>query len=164
VHPLGGGGPDRPAARDVDVNLLGRALTPGPAAGAALVLEAPLSLWGGLDAESGVIVDRRHPQDGQMVTGRVLVMPAGRGSSSASSVLAEAIRLGTAPAAFLLREPDAVLVIGALVGAELYGRSCTIVVLDAADHAGIATGDDLLVTTDGTVRVERPAESPSVPR
>jgi predicted aconitase with swiveling domain len=146
------------------MRIAGRALVSGRAAGTALVLDGPLSLWGGLDAESGAIVDRRHPQLGMIVTGRVLVMPAGRGSSSASSVLAEAIRLGTAPAAVLLRDADAVLVIGALVGTGLYGRSCPIVVVDATEHAAIATGDTVVVETDGTVRVDRPAGSPSVPR
>ena len=52
--------------------------------GVALVLEAPLSLWGGLDPATGLIVDARHPQRGVSVTGTVLVMPAVRGSSSSS--------------------------------------------------------------------------------
>ena len=54
--------------------------------------------------------------------GRILVMRAGRGSSSGSSVLAEAIRAGTAPAAIVLAERDAILAVGAMVAAELYGR------------------------------------------
>jgi predicted aconitase with swiveling domain len=70
-------------------------------------------------------------------------MPTGRGSSSSSSVLAEAIRLATAPAAIVLREPDSVLVIGALVALELYGRTCPIVVLVPDHHERIRTGDPL---------------------
>jgi predicted aconitase with swiveling domain len=70
------------------------------------VLEAPLSLWGGLDPHSGRLCDHHHPQLGATIAGHILVMPSGRGSSSSSSVLAEAIRLGTAPAAILLAEPD----------------------------------------------------------
>ncbi|MDT8307157.1 MAG: DUF126 domain-containing protein, partial [Anaerolineae bacterium] len=74
---------------------VGRALVDGEAEGEALVLSEPLSLWGGLDPETGEIIDRRHPASGEVVTGRVLVLPAGRGSSSASSILLEAVRLDT---------------------------------------------------------------------
>lgn len=84
----------------------GRALLAGAAAGSALVLDEPLSFWGGLDPGTGKIVDQRHPQVGTAISGRVLVMPSGRGSSSSSSVLAESLRAGTGPAAVLLREPD----------------------------------------------------------
>jgi PAS domain S-box-containing protein len=47
----------------------------------------------------GRIIDRSHPDLGARVTGTILVMPGGRGSSSSSSVLAEAIRRGTGPPA-----------------------------------------------------------------
>lgn len=105
-----------------------RVLAPGTAAGEALVLGEPLSLWGGLDVETGRIVDAHHPQHGAVVTDTILCMQHGRGSSSTSSVLAEAIRLGTAPAAIVLGEVDEILVLGALVAAELYGIAVPVVV------------------------------------
>ena len=106
-----------------------RTLVAGMAEGPALVLDEPLSLWGGLDPGTGEIVDVRHPQRGANVAGRVLVMPSGRGSSSSSSVLAEAIRSGTAPAAIVLGEPDPILPLGAIVARELYGTVVPIVVV-----------------------------------
>lgn len=129
--------------------LAGRFLVPGAAAGPVLAT-APLSFWGGFDVESGRVIDRSHPALGAAIAGDVLVMPAGRGSSSSSAVLAEAIRLGTAPAAILLREPDAILVVGALVALRLYGTACPVVLLAAEDHdaaaaaafASVAAGDD----------------------
>jgi predicted aconitase with swiveling domain len=133
--------------------LAARPLLAGEAAGPALVLEAPLSLWGGLDLHTGRVGDHHHPQVGATVTGRVLVMPAGRGSSSSSSVLAEAVRLGTAPLAILLAEPDEILVLGALVAEELYGRTCPILVLPQAPGGAIATGDLVTVSAAGTVTV-----------
>lgn len=87
----------------------------------ALLLDEPLSLWGGVDPATGDIVDAHHPQRGQNIAGRVVIMPAGRGSSSSASVLAEMVRLGTAPAAVVLGEPDLILAIGAEVAWELYG-------------------------------------------
>ena len=106
----------------------------------ALVLDEPLSLWGGLDPTSGTIVDVHHPQRGASVSGRVLVMPAGRGSSSSASVLAEAARLRTAPVAIVLCEPDLILAIGAAVAEELYGVRIPVVVAAAADYAQIRDG------------------------
>jgi 2-haloalkanoic acid dehalogenase type II len=140
--------------------LQGRALVAGEAAGPALVLEAPLSLWGGMDPRTGRLSDHHHPQLGATITGQVLVMPSGRGSSSSSSVLAESIRLGTAPLAILLAEPDEILVLGALVAEYLYGRTCPIVVLPADHPATIATGDHLEVHGD-RVTLVRPRAVPA---
>jgi hypothetical protein len=123
----------------------GRALADGRATGTALVLDAPLSLWGGLDSATGRIIDQRHPQRGALVSGRVLIMPGGRGSSSSSSVLAEAIRAGTAPAAILLREPDLIVALGAHVAAELYGLFVPVVVISAERYATIAHGEAITV-------------------
>jgi hypothetical protein len=105
-----------------------RALVAGSATGDLLTLSAPLSLWGGLDPDTGLIIDRRHPQLGQRLTGAIVAMPFGRGSSSSSSVLAEALRLGTGPSGFILDRPDSILVIGSLVANHLYGTVCPIVV------------------------------------
>lgn len=106
-------------------------LVAGTAAGVPLVLDEPLSFWGGVDPATGEITDRAHPQSGLRITGRILVMPGGRGSSSASSVLAECIRAGTAPAGIILEEPDPLLALGALVAAELYpDRICPVAVAD----------------------------------
>jgi predicted aconitase with swiveling domain len=121
----------------------GRFFVAGAAEGAALVLADPLSFWGGVKVESGEIVDRSHPDCGKNVAGKILVMPSGRGSSSSASVLAEAIRLGVAPAAILLARPDPILTVGALVARSLYGRVCPIVVC-AID--GVATGDRIRIT------------------
>ena len=114
-------------------------LVPGRAAGEVLALREPVSFWGGFDVETGRIIDRSHPDRGACLTGRILVMRAARGSSSGSSVLAEAIRLGTAPAAIVLRRRDAILTTGALVAAVLYRRPCPVVVVESdQDSARVA--------------------------
>jgi predicted aconitase with swiveling domain len=123
-----------------------RPLLPGEARGAVLVLDAPLSMWGGLDPETGELIDRRHPQAGATLTGRIVVMPSGRGSSSSSSVLAEAIRLGTAPAAIVLRHPDDIILLGALVARELYGLVCPVVVADREDYEALRTDQSVVIS------------------
>lgn len=128
---------------------MNRSLLPGVADGEALVLTEPLSMWGGLDPKNGTIIDRRHPQAGLIVTGSILVLPWGRGSSSASSVLAEAIRLGTAPAAIVLSEPDDIILLGAMAAEELYGATCPIVVVAPEIYEDIETGDRISVTPSG---------------
>lgn len=103
-------------------------LVEGTAEGPLAILEEPLSLWGGLDPATGVIIDHNHPQLGRSLAGQIVCMRHGRGSSSSSSVLAEALRLGTGPAAFVLEEPDSILVVGSLVALRLYQSSCPILV------------------------------------
>jgi predicted aconitase with swiveling domain len=123
-------------------------------------LDEPLSLWGGMDPVTGRVIDRRHPQAGQDVAGRVLMMPSGRGSSSSSSVLAEAVRAGTAPAAVVLLEPDPIVALGAVVAAELYGRRVPVVVVDEGTYRAIRSGDEVVVEageTSATVRAAPPS-------
>jgi predicted aconitase with swiveling domain len=125
-----------------------RTLAPGRAEGVALVLDAPLSFWGGIETETGRIKDVHHPQHDAVVTGKVLVLPSGRGSSSSSSVLAETIRLGTGPAAIVLGEPDPILALAAIVAGELYGANVPVVVADVATYGAIADGMRLVVEAD----------------
>ena len=118
--------------------------------GRALVLDEPLSLWGGMDPATGEIVDAHHPQRGALLTGRIVVMSSGRGSSSTASVLAEAARAGTAPAAILLAEADLILAIGSVVAEELYGVTVPIVV--APERLGdIRDGDEVRIGPDGAI-------------
>ena len=104
-----------------------RALTSGSLEGRLLLLDTPLSLWGGVDLQSSEIVDRTHPQQGTIIAGRILAMRAARGSSSSSSALVEIARAGQAPAAIILGQYDPILVMGALVAEELYGVKIPIV-------------------------------------
>lgn len=125
-----------------------RVLAPGHADAEALVLDEPLSFWGGIETETGRIKDVHHPQHGAVVTGKVLVLPSGRGSSSSSSVLTETIRLGTAPIAIVLGEPDPILALAAIVATELYGKRVPVVVADDATYVSLADGMRILVEAD----------------
>ncbi len=113
-------------------DLTARTLAPGDGTGDVLRLDTPVSFWGGVD-ETGTIVDVHHPQCGERLTGKVVVMASGRGSSSSTAVLAEQIRAGTGPAALVLSECDTILVIGALVATELYGVRMPIVEVSPTD-------------------------------
>ena len=113
-------------------------LVPGAASGPVLKLDEPLSFWGGLDPATGAIIDRLHPQRGARVAGRILMMPGGRGSSSGSATLAEALRLGNGPAAILMLERDAIIVVGAMVAAELYGLACPVALAEGSDWEALA--------------------------
>jgi len=133
--------------------LKGRPVIAGSAAGEALVSAEPISFWGGIDPADGRIIDRRHERCGQNVAGRVFVFPHGRGSSTASAILLESIRRGTAPAAIVNLRTEAILALGAIVADELLGRSIPIVVLPEEAFRSIRDGDQLTVEPDGTVWV-----------
>lgn len=120
--------------------------------GRTLVLTEALSLWGGVDATTGRLIDVHHPQHGANLSGRVVVMPSGRGSSSSASVLAEAARAGTAPAAIVLGEPDLILAIGAAVAEELYGVRIPVVVRSSDRLARIRDGVMVRIGPRGGIR------------
>jgi predicted aconitase with swiveling domain len=131
------------------MKLGGRGLTDGEATGELVLLEAPLSLWGGLDPKTGRLADPAHPGFGRQLAGRLLAMPEARGSSSSSSLMVEAVRRGTAPAALLLLVPDPILVIATLVAADLYGVEVPIVCLAPAAWARLEDGARLAVSSRG---------------
>lgn len=138
--------------KNTEHTIQGNILVSGSGQGKALVLSEPLSLWGGLDPDTGEIIDRRHPQSGDVVTDRILVLPSGRGSSSASSILLEAIRAGTAPAAIILQEKDGILALGAAVAKELYGTAPPVIVVCPETYSQICDGDPIRII-EGTISV-----------
>jgi predicted aconitase with swiveling domain len=102
------------------VTLQGEVLLNGPAVAAeALVLTAPISFWGGVDPHTSAITDARHPEFAQKISGRVLMIPATIGSSSAAAILLELVHAGLAPAALVMHEPDAILLLGLIVAKEM---------------------------------------------
>lgn len=129
----------------------GRSLAGGAARGRVLFACEPLSFWGGYDADSGEVIDRRHPLAGRRAAGAVLALPATRGSSTTTAVLLEAIRRETAPAAILTRGPDRFLALASIAADELYGRSIPIVALDPYDFDRLSSAVCVRVEPDGTV-------------
>ena len=101
------------------MELTGIRVHEGTGRGPLLVLERPLSFWGGVDPETGRISDPRHPQHGESLRGRILVMERGIGSSSSSAIMLELLRNDVAPAAIAVGSSDAILVLGILVAEEL---------------------------------------------
>jgi uncharacterized protein len=135
----------------------GRTLAVGEARGPTLVLDEPLSFWGGVDPETGLVIDVHHPQRGVTVTGRVLAMPSGRGSSSSSSVLVETIHAGTGPVAIVMREPDPIIALGAIVVRELFGTRFPVVVVDEATYRSLRNDVVVVVRADDAGAVVQPA-------
>ena len=128
-----------------DRQMAAETLCPGDGTGDILWLDEPLSFWGGTDLATGIITDVHHPQHGTSLVGRVIVMAASRGSSSSSSVLAEQIRAGVAPAAILLESRDAIVTLGALAAAEVYGIRLPILLVDASEMAILPRGGPVRV-------------------
>jgi predicted aconitase with swiveling domain len=123
--------PDRTAYDAVTV-------VPGNGGGALLLLAEPLSFWGGYDSAAGAIIEPAHPQFGAGLAGKVMLMERAKGSSSSSSVLAEAIRNGTGPTAIIMRERDLIVALGCIVASELYGCDVPIAVADEATWNALA--------------------------
>ena len=85
-----------------------------------LKLTEPLSFWGGLDPETGIVTDRHHPQYGESIAGRSLIMERTRGSTSSPGTLVEAIRLGNGPTSIILQQADLTVMAAVKVAKLLY--------------------------------------------
>ena len=130
-------------------------LVPGRAGqGEALVLTAPISFWGGVDPKTGRIADVRPPQHGETISGRVLFLPGTIGSSSASAVLMELVHNGRAPAALVLHEPDAILLLGLIVAREM-GWETPMAIQLARNVFETYRGSIVKVAGDGALTIAR---------
>ena len=111
----------------------------GTAEGAVLAADEPLSFWGGVDPATGRVIDVHHPLAGQVLTGKLLVLPGTRGSCSGSGVVLDLALSGRGPAALIFSDPEDVATLGALVAGELFDRSLPVLRLSAADRAALAS-------------------------
>lgn len=133
------------------IALPGTPVVAGRAEGTLLVTTEPLSFWGGLDPATGEVIDRRHDLAGQRLSGRVLALPHGRGSCSASGVLLEAICNGTGPVALLTSRVDPIIGLGAILADELHQIVVPVIVLDPADFARLRPGRRVAIAVSGCV-------------
>jgi predicted aconitase with swiveling domain len=125
--------------------LQGRTIRAGSVTGPALVSPEPISFLGGVDPNTGLVVERGHPLEGQSVSGRVLVFPTGKGSTVGSYTLYRLARNGLAPAAIVNAQSEAIVAVGAIIS--------DIPMVDQVDIAQIAT-DDQVTVRDGIVCIE----------
>lgn len=112
----------------------------GEAEGPLLVLEEPLSFWGGFDPETGRVIDQHHPQAGALAGGTVLALPGTRGSAGTPAGVAEAIRNGSGPVAIITAKKDVNLIAGVMTARRLYDICVPVVEIARNDLASLRTG------------------------
>lgn len=129
----------------------GRALVSGRAQGTILLSMHSITLWGGVSPSSGQIIDPRNDRHGECVSGRVFAVIGEKGSSTGSAVLLEMARVGTAPAAIVVRSTTPTMALGALIARELYGTVVPVVQLGVREFAALHDGESVRVEDDGTI-------------
>ncbi len=115
------------------IHILARVVKTGQAEGKALVSPDPIGFLGGVDPDTGIVIEPGHPLEGKCVTGRILVFPTGKGSTVGSYTLYRLARNGLAPAAIINAEADPVVAVGAIIA--------EIPMVDQVDISRICTGD-----------------------
>lgn len=93
----------------------GRSIFHGVVQGEALVTAQSISFFGGIDPDSGIIVERGHELEGQCIAGKVLVFPTGKGSTVGSYTLYRLKHNGLAPLAILNRECEPITAVGCII-------------------------------------------------
>lgn len=93
----------------------GRSISRGIASGDLLVSPEPISFLSGVNPETGTVVERGHPLEGQSITGRVLAFPYGKGSTVGSYVIYALKQNGCAPAAIVNTEAEPIIAVGAII-------------------------------------------------
>jgi len=131
---------------DRKMELKGRTISKGVAEGEALTTSQPISFYGGVDPDTGIIIEKGHELEGKKVKGKILVFPNGKGSTVGSYTLYRMKRNDTAPAGILNKECETVVAVGAIIS--------EIPCIDEIDLSKIKTGDVVRLEND-TVRIEK---------
>ena len=103
-----------------DKNTVALLLVKADAKGKILVCKEGLSFWGGVDPDTAQIIDAHHPNYGELIAGRIVMMSSSRGSCSGSGVLLQLARKGLAPAALIFCESESILTLGAIICDKLF--------------------------------------------
>lgn len=120
--------------------LKGRIIYRGKAEGEALVTSMPISFYGGVDPNTGVILEKGHELEGQSVKDKILVFPQGKGSTVGSYTLYRMKKNNTAPAAMVNKETETIVAVGAIIS--------EIPFVDKIDLSKIKTGDTVKVENE----------------
>ena len=120
--------------------LKGRIIFKGKAEGEALVTEMPISFYGGVDPNTGVVIEKGHQLNGQSVKGRILVFPQGKGSTVGSYTLYRMKKNGSAPAGMINKECETIVAVGAIIS--------EIPCVDKIDICKIKTGNKVAIEND----------------
>ena len=129
------------------MKLVGRKIYKGIAEGEAIVTKDGISFYGGVDPDTGKVVEVGHELEGQSVTGKVLVFPTGKGSTVGSYTMYRMVKNNTAPAAIVNERIDTIIAVGCIIS--------EIPCVDKIDISSIKTGQKLIVNgSEGTVEVK----------
>ena len=132
--------------------LSARSILAGTASGPIIAAGEALSFWGGVDPATGRVIDVHHPLHGVTITGGILMMPSSRGSCTGSGVLLDLALTGRAPAALVFSEAEDVLTLGALIAAEIFGKSLPVLRLSHDAYDALCRAKTATIS-DGTSRV-----------
>ncbi len=120
--------------------LKGRIIYKGKAKGEALVTEMPISFYGGVDPNTGVVIEKGHQLNGQSVKDKILVFPQGKGSTVGSYTLYRMKKNGTAPAGMINKESETIIAVGAIIS--------EIPTIDKVDTSKIKTGNKVSIENE----------------
>jgi predicted aconitase with swiveling domain len=127
-----------------------RTIKAGRAEGPALVSPAPIGFLGGVDPDTGVVLEPGHPLQGRSIRGSVLVFPTGKGSTVGSYTILRLAKSGAGPVAIVNAESEAIVAVGAIIG--------DIPMVDRVDIAAIREGDWVVVDGDTVTVTPRGSE------
>jgi predicted aconitase with swiveling domain len=122
------------------MELKGRIISKGTAQEEALVTSEPISFYGGVDPNTGEVLEKGHELQGKSVKGKILVFPTGKGSTVGSYTLYRLKKNGAAPAGIINRECETVVAVGAIIS--------EIPCVDKIDISKIKTGDLIRIEND----------------
>lgn len=133
--------------------LQGVPLIPGNAEGEVVASLQPLSFWGGVDPDTGLVIDQRHELNGQSTAGKILAFPGSKGSSTGSEVLLEAVMNGVAPAGMLVTRQEMILTLGAILAEYLYQVQLPIIKITEEELTQLLGAAQVRVNADGKIEI-----------
>ena len=87
----------------------------GHAKGEVLITKESLSFLGGVDPNTGIVIDQGHELYGKKISEKILVIPSGKGSTVGSYVIFQMSKSKTAPKAIISIKAEPIIATGAIM-------------------------------------------------
>ncbi len=97
------------------MKLNGRKIYKGKTKGKTIVTKDGISFYGGIDPDTGIVVEVGHELEGQSVSGKILVFPTGKGSTVGSYTMYRMKKNNTAPLAIINEKIDTIIAVGCII-------------------------------------------------
>ena len=124
-----------------------RIIKAGTIQGEALVSTDAIGFLGGVDPDTGIVIEKGHALYNQSIANKILIFPTGKGSTVGSYTIYRLKKNGKAPLAIINKQSEPIVAVGAIIS--------SIPMVDLIDISLFQTGDLVYIHNDEVLNITK---------